>query len=159
MPEDNTVRMEGVRIIFRNFRGEERRFNQPGERNFGVILPEDIAEAMQADGWNVKILKAREEDLEENPEAEGTPWLPVKVAYDRGRPPKIFMVVGDKLRLMKEETIELLDAVDIINVDMRVRPYHYSARGNEGIAAYVQTMYVTINEDPLDAKYSELEMQ
>ena len=33
MPQDNTVLMEGVRIIFRNFTGKEGKFNKPGDRN------------------------------------------------------------------------------------------------------------------------------
>jgi hypothetical protein len=52
---DNTVLMEGVRIIFRNFRGEKSQFNKEGVRNFGVILPSvALAEQMTVDDWNVK---------------------------------------------------------------------------------------------------------
>ncbi len=33
---DNTVLMEGVRIIFRNFSGKEGQYNREGDRNFAV---------------------------------------------------------------------------------------------------------------------------
>ena len=35
---DNTVLMEGVRIIFRNFAGKEGQYNREGDRNFAVLL-------------------------------------------------------------------------------------------------------------------------
>jgi hypothetical protein len=85
MAEDkNTVLMEGVRIIFRNFQGKEGQYNREGDRNFGVILPDGVAEAMLNDGWNVKYLKPREDDEEETE----TPWLSVSLNFDKGRPPK-----------------------------------------------------------------------
>jgi hypothetical protein len=38
MPQnDNTVMMEGVRIIFRNFSGKEGQYNREGDRNFAVL--------------------------------------------------------------------------------------------------------------------------
>lgn len=160
MPADNVVVMEGVRLIFRNFTGKEGPYNQEGARNFGVILPENIAEAMAADGWNVKRLNPSEEEKEEGIET-GPPWLPVKINYERGRPPKIILVTdeGRKRTILDEETINDLDWVEIINVDLIVRPYHYDVGGRTGVAAYVQTMYVTIEEDPLDRKYSEMDSQ
>ena len=61
MTKDNNVVLEGVRLVFRNFAGKETKFNTEGNRNFAVILPEAAAEAMKADGWNVKTLEPREE--------------------------------------------------------------------------------------------------
>ena len=46
MPANDVLVMEGVRLIFRNFTGREGQFNQEGARNFGVVLPEDLAEVM-----------------------------------------------------------------------------------------------------------------
>lgn len=157
MADDQTVLMEGVRLVFRNFTGKEGLYNQEGSRNFGVILPDDVAEAMKADGWNIKYLKPREEDAEETEDPTQTPWLPVKVGYGgKGRPPKIFMVTDRGRTLLDEDTVEQIDWVEITNVDLIVRPYHYDVRGSQGIAAYVQTMYVTIEEDPLDKKYADM---
>jgi hypothetical protein len=81
MPAENTVLMEGVRIIFRNFAGKEGQYNREGDRNFGVILPDDVAQQMLEDGWNVKYLKPREDDDAEEGE---TPWLSVSVNFDKG---------------------------------------------------------------------------
>jgi hypothetical protein len=155
MPVEDTVLMEGVRLIFRNFTGKEGQYNREGDRNFGVILPDDVAEAMLADGWNVKYLKSREEDEDETP----VPWLPVKVGYGKGRPPKIMLVTERGRTALDEETVDTLDWADIVNVDLIVRPYNYDVGGRTGISAYVQSMYVTIEEDALERKYAEMDSQ
>ena len=153
--ESNTVLMEGVRIIFRNFAGKEGQYNREGDRNFGVILPDDIAQQMLEDGWNVKYLKPREDDEEE---AE-TPWLQVSVNFDKGKPPKIMLVTNRGRTALNENTVDMLDWADITNVDMIVRPYSWEVSGRSGIKAYLQTMYVTIEEDALEQKYAELDSQ
>lgn len=153
--EKNPVLMEGVRIIFRNFKGKPGPYNPPGHRNFGVILPDDTAERMLIDGWNVKRLKPSEEEKEQGIEV-GPPWLQVKVAYDRGRPPKITMLTERGRTVLDEDTVSTLDNVDITNVDLIVNPSHYDVNGKTGIAAYLQTMFVTIEEDALERKYGTL---
>lgn len=151
----------GVRIIFRNFKGKGDKFNKEGERNFGIIIPDlGIAETMRNDGWDVKYLKPREEERSEA-ESEGsdlptdTPWIKAKVAYDKGRPPKIYLVTSRGRRLLNERTVAELDASDITNVDVIISPYWWEFNGRSGYAAYVKTMMVTIEEDELEAEYSE----
>jgi len=156
MPPDNTVLMEGVRIIFRNFAGKEGQYNREGDRNFGVILPPDVAEAMLADGWNVKYLKPREEEDEEETE---TPWLSVSVNFEKGKPPKVMLVTERGRTALDANTIEMLDWADITNVDLIVRPYQWEVSGRTGIKAYLQSMYVTIEEDALERKYAEMDQQ
>jgi hypothetical protein len=158
MPAQDTVVMEGVRLVFRNFEGREGQYNQEGARNFGVILPEDVAEAMLADGWNVKRLKPSEEEQEAGIE-EGPPWLPVKIGYGKGSPPKVTMVTSRGKTQLNEETVDILDWAEITNVDLIVRPYHYDVRGSQGISAYLKTMFVTIEEDELERKYAEMDSQ
>jgi hypothetical protein len=160
-PNENVI-MEGVRLVFRNFSGKESQYNAEGQRNFGVILPDDIAEQMATDGWNVKTLKPREEDEDE----VETPWLPVKLGYGKGKPPTVVLITDRGRSNLTEETVDMLDWVDIriddkgnSMVDLIVRPYHYNVRGDTGIAAYLQSLYVTIDEDPLAVKYAELQSQ
>lgn len=149
------VVMRGVRIVFRNFQGKEGQYNRAGDRNFGVILPEDLAEKMAADGWNVKYLKPREEEEEETE----TPWLQVSVNFDKGRPPKIFAITSRGRTVVDEDTVDALDWADITNVDMIVRPYTWEVQGKTGIKAYLQSLYATIEEDELEREYAELDSQ
>ena len=149
---DNTVIMEGVRIIFRNFAGKEGQYNREGDRNFAVLLDEKIASAMSEDGWNVKVLKPRDEEEGSEPQA----YLPVAVNF-RGRPPRIVMITSHNRTTLDESQVETLDWVDILNVDLIVRPYEWTVNGKTGIKAYLQSMYITIEEDPLEAKYSALD--
>ena len=157
MPQDNTVLMEGVQIIFRNFAGKEGQYNREGDRNFGVLLPEDVATQMAEDGWNVKFLKPREED--EGDESPPQGWLPVSVNFDKGRPPRVVMITSRGRTNLDGDTVEMLDWADIKNVDLIVRPYEWSVQGKTGIKAYLQSLYVTIEEDELEKKYAEMDQQ
>lgn len=149
------VTMKDVRLIFRNFEGRPDKFNKEGKRTFGVILPDpSVAEAMIDDDWNIKWLKPREED-----EAEGeepVPWLPVEAAYDKGRPPRVVMITSRGPTPLNEHTIETLDSVNMLKVDLIVNPYTWEVNGRGGVKGYLQTMYVTIEEDELEREYAEL---
>lgn len=152
MPQDNTVLMEGVRIIFRNFSGKEGQYNREGDRNFAVLLDEQVATDLAADGWNVKWLKPRDDAEGEDPQA----YLQVSVNF-KGRPPRIVLLTSTKRRNLDESEVEDLDWVDINNVDLIIRPYEWSVNGKTGIKAYLQSIYVTIEEDALEKKYAEME--
>jgi hypothetical protein len=150
---DNTVLMEGVRIIFRNFSGKEGQYNREGDRNFAVLLDEQVAAAMSEDNWNVKWLRPRTTEEEgEEPQA----YLPISVNF-KGRPPRIVLITSRGRTNLDESQVETLDWVDILNVDLIVRPYEWTVNGKSGVKAYLQSIYVTIEEDPLELKYSELE--
>lgn len=152
----DTVIMEGVRIIFRNFAGKEGAYNREGDRNFAVLLDDATAAAMAEDGWNVKILKPREGEGAEEGETPQA-YLPVSLFYGKGRPPRVVLVSQRGRNNLEEDQVEMLDWVDIINVDLIVRPYAWSVNGKTGIKAYLQSLYMTIQEDPLELKYSELD--
>jgi hypothetical protein len=152
MPPDNTVVMEGVRIIFRNFKGEEGKYNREGERNFCVLLDDTIANAMADDGWNVKTLRPREDDEEDTvPQS----YLPVSINF-KIRPPRVIMITSRGGTELSEDTIARLDWVDIKNVDLIVRPYLWNVGDRSGITAYLQSLYVTIEEDTLEQKYADI---
>lgn len=148
MVEDN-IRIEGARIGFRNFSGEEGRFNPKGRRNFCVFLEDDIAKDMEKEGWNVRWLQPREEGDE--PQA----YLQVKLVFGK-IPPKIVLVTGRGKTRLDEYTVNILDWAEIQNVDLVIRPYNWEVNGNTGVSAYIKTMYVTLREDEFESKYYDV---
>lgn len=147
IPEN--VMMEGVVLLFRNFEGREDKFNDKGKRNFSVVLSPDIATAMANDNWNIRTIEAREDG------DEPTFLLPVSLRYDI-KPPHVVSIAGDKRTNLNEETVGSLDHVDIKNCDLVVRPYFWTMpSGKSGIKAYLKTMFVTIDQDELERKYSQ----
>lgn len=149
MPQSENVVIEDARIVFRNFAGREGMYNREGDRNFAVLLDDDVAQMLADDGWNVKQLRPREEG--DAPQ----PYLSVTVGF-KGRPPTIVMIGGNSGRrtALDEETVDVLDDVEIGQVDLIVRPYDWAVSGNTGRKAYLQSLYVTIVEDPLQLKYN-----
>jgi hypothetical protein len=143
------ITLEGCRIIFRNFSGEEGLYNAAGQRNFNVLLGAEEAERMLADGWNVKYLQPREGgDYGDEPQ----PRLEVSVHFGKN-PPRIVLITSRGKTTLDESMVSLLDWAEIENVDMIVRPYHWEVNGRTGIKAYLKSIYVTIREDELEKKY------
>jgi hypothetical protein len=57
---------------------------------------------------------------------------------------------------LNASNVETLDGADIVNVDMIVRPYTWEVNGKGGVKAYLQSMYVIVEEDALERKYAEM---
>lgn len=149
------IKMEGARLIFRNFQGKASDFNEEGNRNFGVLLDDEQAEILKQDGWNVKYLAPREDD----PDQYRQPWLSVKVKFENFPPTAVLINSRGRVNL-DEETINQLDWCRIKNCDLMISPYNYSGfRGRSGgVAAYLKAIYVTIEEDELEQKYASIPM-
>jgi len=150
---DNTVLLEDVRIIFRNFAGEERMYNAQGKRNFTVILDEETGQKMLDDGWNVKRLKPREDDV------PGDLSLKVTVSYKGRTKPRLVLITKSTNRrnVLDEDMAELMDYAEFETVDIMIRPYDWDVNGETGRSAYLKTIYGTIREDELDLKYAHYE--
>lgn len=143
------LQIDDARIVYRNFKGGGSKFNRDGDRNFSVVINnEEIADAIAKEGWNVKIKPPRDD--------EDTPFitLPVKVKFnDRG--PIIYLKSGDKMVKLDEESIGCLDDIDILSVDMDIRPYDWEVNGKNGRTAYLQSICVTQEIDRFAARYSQ----
>lgn len=155
MAKSNIV-MENARLIFRNFEGREEKYNRKGDRNFGLIIEDsEVAQQLAEDGWNIKELTPKNnDDYDDTPEV--VYWLPVTVRFDNV-PPKVMLVTRRKKTRLNEENINTVDYANIAKVDLTVTPYDWEVNGKSGIKAYLQTMYVTINEDEFADKYADLE--
>ncbi|RGH19465.1 hypothetical protein DWV75_02585 [Ruminococcus sp. AF12-5] len=167
----NVLQINDARIIFKNFKGEGGKFNKEGERNFALLVTggivddgtgrrevdlEEMADILINDvnrlgaGWNVKIKAPREKD--------DLPfiYLPVKVRFNE-RGPQVYIESGNSHRKLTEETVALLDDIDIASVSMDIRPYDDEINGTPFRAAYLQSMKVVQNIDRFAAEYAEEE--
>ena len=145
------LQIDDARIIFKNFEGRGDKFNREGDRNFSLMIEDpNTADALIAEGWNVKIKPGRDEDEE--------PFmrLPVKVKFtDYG--PKVYLVSGGRRVELDEESIACLDNIDIESVDMDLRPYDWVVNGRTGRTEYLQSMEVTQRIDRFAARYANVE--
>lgn len=145
------LQVDDARIIYRNFKGEPSKFNREGDRNFALIIPnEDMANDLVDRGWNVKIKPPRDEY--DSPFM----YLPVKIKFnDRG--PAIYLKSGNNVRKLSEDVVGLIDDIDILSVDMDVRPYDWEVNGKTGRTAYLQSMEVVQEVDRFAARFAEEE--
>lgn len=131
------LQIDDCRIIFRNFSGTPSKYNRAGDRNFAVIIPdEETANELVAKGWNVRVKPPRDE--EEDPFR----YLPVKVKFNE-HPPVVYLRTGSKKTRLDEENVDILDSVDILSVDLDVRPYDWEMDGKKGRSAYLTAICVT----------------
>lgn len=137
------LEFDDARIVFRNFTGVKDKFNAAGDRNFAIIIPdEEMADALIADGWNVK----KKEDTRD-PDAELFMYLPVKIRFT-DRSPNCYLKSGNRDQIkLTEDTIGMLDEIDIARVDLDIRPYDWTVNGKTGRTAYLQGIRVVQDLD------------
>lgn len=166
------LQIDDARLVFLNFAGRGDKFNREGDRNFAIVIPDanypedeklyhknkiefeqirKIHEVLIADGWNVKIKPPR--DADDSPFM----YLPVKVKYSERSEPNVYLVTGDRMNKLGEESIAMLDDIDIAHVDLDVRPYDWEVSGKTGRTAYLQSIKVVQNIDRFAARYAEEE--
>ena len=145
------LQIDDARIIFRNFRGEADKYNREGDRNFALVIPnEEIADDLAREGWNVKIREPRENG------DDPFMYLPVKVKFnDRG--PQVYLISGNSRNKLDEESVSIIDDIDIRSVNMDIRPYDWEVNGKTGRTAYLQSMEAIQEIDRFAARYAEEE--
>ena len=144
------LQIDDARIVYRNFSGAPSKFNREGDRNFAVVIEtQQQADALIEEGSNVKIKAPRDEG--EDPFI----YLPVKIKFnDRG--PSVYLRSGKAMRKLGEDTVDVLDNVDILSVSMDLRPYDWEVNGKSGRTAYLQSINVTQEVDRFADIYAEV---
>lgn len=150
------LQIDDARIIFRNFRGEASKYNRAGDRNFALVIPnEDMAKDLADLGWNVKIKPTKEDG------DDPFMYLPVKVKFnDRG--PQVYLRTGKAKNKLDEDSVAVLDDIDIVSVNLDIRPYDWIIQEGtkdekSGRTAYLQSIEVIQNIDRFAARYAEEE--
>ena len=135
------LQIDDARIIYRNFSGVGSKFNREGDRNFAIYIgDEDVANELRDRGWNVKIKPPRQDG------DDPFMFLPVNIKFnDRG--PSVYLVTGNKKTPLNENTVSCLDDIDILSVDLDIRPYDWDVNGKTGRTAYLQSIWVTQEVD------------
>jgi hypothetical protein len=153
MKEPGLIEIADAQITYRNFAGREMEYNQEGDRNFSILLNDDLADALAADGWNVKQMKLRDGQI--TPQKH----LPVSIKY-RNRdgskartPPTMIYITSRGQTPLGEDEVEMFDYIDIARVDVSVRPYVWDMHGKQGVKAYVKELYITAEESQLSLRY------
>lgn len=144
------LQIDDARLIFKNFEGRGDKFNREGDRNFSVLIEDpNTADALLEQGWNVRIKPPRDED--EGPFMR----LPVKIKFTEYGP-NVYLKTGENMNRLDEETIGILDNIEIESVDLDIRPFDWEVNGRTGRTAYLQSIHVTQRIDRFAARYQNL---
>ena len=140
---------------FRNFRGEKRTsngkvVNDEGKRSFNLALnlPGEALADLASLGLNIKEIPANEEYGD-----DPLRFVKVNVAYGSKVDPELYLVAGKNMKELAQGELGLLDGSRFTNVDLVIRTYH---RDEDTCTLYLQKGYFTIEQDPISAKYANL---
>ena len=143
MESNQVITIWDAKLYFKNFTGAEGRYNQKGDRNFGVFIDDDTAKQLESDGWNVKYTKPNEEGYQR-------PYLKVKLNF-KGRP-RLYLVADGRKTILTEETAGELDDLVFEKVDLKIR--HAYLKNYDCWTQYIDKGYFTVLEDDLDRAYA-----
>lgn len=144
---------------FRNFRGEKRKspngtiVNDEGKRNFNLALnlPTEALDDLASTGLKIKEIPPRDDEYGDQP----LRFVKVNVAFGGKVPPELYLVAGGKMKELTQNELGLLDGARFTNVDLIIRTYH---RDEDSCTLYLQKGYFTIEQDPISAKYADLDV-
>jgi len=153
MPRVNDINITNGEIAYSNFAGRPTAYKpEGGVRTVTFVMPEEIVPDLQKDGW--KVRRQEFEDGSYRYLLEAT--FLFRTREGKLRDPKIFIVRGNELIHVTEETVDTLDHAEIISADAVIGPYYYDYAGKQGIKAYLNSLYLTIKENPIDEKYRKM---
>lgn len=164
------IKLEGIQLIWRNFAGEKKLYNENGKRKFAIPLDEDVALKLYNAGWNVKDNVNKVNDLTHSAE-EVLYHLEVNVKIDGKVMPRLFVVAKkwsereqgaiSVRTLLDEENVPLaiLDFAPVEYADVILRPFNYDINGKKGVSAYLKTLFAFLRQDDLEAKYAHIPIE
>lgn len=158
LPPKN-ITIENAQFVYQpNFEGREERFNKPGDRYFNVRIPDNIVDAVTADGWNIKWTKpAKTATPQQIEEHVSEPFLPVHIGFTY-RPPSVSVWEDGKETFLDDETCGLIDQMQFETIDVVIRGRNWEDEGRQtcGIKAWLQTFVGVVETDDIQRKYARL---
>lgn len=148
--EEEEFEDANIKWGFSHFAGLQDTFNDEGDHNFMIILDEERAKRMMAEGWSIKVMEGREEG--DPPEY----LLKVKISY-RFEAPPIFFLKGARRFRADEADLADIKRASCEQIDVIVSPKPWIHGKDSGVSAYVKEMYVQIRESRFGEKYRDYE--
>lgn len=140
-----------IKWVWSNFDGAKRGFNEEGQYNFKLIIPEIDVDRLREDGWNVK---------EQAPYEEGDApeyLLDVNISDKFGLPPIYFLKNGRKILIDDIRECKSIKRATCEQLDVIISPSRWVNGDRTGISAYVKEMYVQIKTSRFSDKYDDYE--
>lgn len=150
-----TLLVDNAQLVYKNFRGLQSQYNMEGNRNTGLLLDYDQAYEMMNNGWTgIRPFKDDVYAGIDNPRHV----IKVRVKF-KHRPPRCYLISSGSdgvpsKTLLGEGLIGIFDTTDSTNVDLVLVAYEYDVSGRQGKSAYLQSMFYTMYEDPLELRYA-----
>lgn len=146
------VELEDVQIKwgFSHFDGRADTFNDEGDHNFTIILPEGTARELSEEGWNIREIEGYE---------EGDPTeylLKVKISY-RFEAPKIYLIKNNRKIRADERDLSDIRRDTTEQIDVIITPSRWVNGNRSGISAYAKELYAQVRESRFASKYSDYE--
>lgn len=145
--------LEDVELIWKNFKGVKSEFNPEGKKVFSVVLSDEQASEVRSAGIPVLVQPPK------NEEYEPRNILKVKIKYrdnvSESLNPRVIMIkeVSQNQTLLNADSVGVLDHLRILTADVAISPYNYEFGKTKGVNAYLDHMYVVVEESPLDRKH------
>lgn len=140
------VTLRNVEILWHNFAGRGTDKNAEGDRNFNIIIPDDMVDELRGKNVPVKTWTAQDGTVVNHAK--------IKVSFKREdkRPSIRLAVNGGAFRTIEEDDLYMIDTAlnsgTISNIDIRFEPSYYTKNGG-GYSLYLQNFRAVI-EDPFE---------
>lgn len=148
--EDIELADANIKWNFSHFDGRADTFNDEGDHNFTVILPEEEALSLLEEGWNIHRFEGQEEgDLPEY-------TLKVKISY-RFEPPKIYLLKGNRKIRADERDLQDIKRSTCDQIDVIITPSRWVHGKKSGISAYTKELYAKVRQSRFEEMYADYE--
>lgn len=148
-------------LIYKHFSGAENPKNRKGDRNFGLLLTPEMAATLAAADYNVKTRKAMDatDEYEARPEQH---FIICKLGFQsKIEVPRVVMIScvtpeSCKRTALTEEMVSLLDTANTVKADCKIGAYDWGDANDGGRTAYANSLFITVELDPVEAKYEDI---